>query len=288
MNKSRKQSVLLQISSLKSLPALPEESIKILQAINDPDISIAKLSDALVLSPGLVARLLGLANSAYFGQSRQITDLHTAIVQVLGLQLVKSLTMTIVLQVQLDNHACKGFDTKVFWTHSLLTAIGAQKLATFFRPADISISTVYTSGLLLYIGFLVAAHLYPKEFEQILVENQTDYIELGKAVSQHLGLSHYQMGYMLLHKWQLPDIFQDILQRFEDTELKVDVAKHIHILRASQTIVCAMLEEETWNDESLQQLADALMLPLDQITSVVDELTDKKQDIEQLAEIMRA
>ena len=286
MNNSIKQSVLLQINNLKNLPALPEESIKILEAINDPDISMAKLADTLALSPGLVARLLGLANSAYFGQTRQITDLHTAIVQVLGLQLVKSLTVSIVLNAQLDSRHCKGFDTKSFWTHSLLTAIGAQKLASN-QSAELPISTIYTSGLLLYIGLLVAAHLYPSEFDQILVEKQEDYLTLGEEISRHLGLSHYQMGYMLLNKWQLPLIYQMILHRFEDTTLTGDEAKLIQILRASQQIACLLLDEDTWNDDRLKPLAESLMLSIDVVSNIVNELVEKKEDIQNLADVMR-
>lgn len=128
MNADIGMAVQIQINKLKNLPALPEASVKILEAINDPEISIEKLANVLSLSPGLVARLLGLANSAYFGQTRPIKDLRTAIVQVLGLQLVKSLTVGIVLNVQIDTSQCKNFDSKSFWLHSLLTAMAAQKI----------------------------------------------------------------------------------------------------------------------------------------------------------------
>ena len=136
MNDEIRQSIQLKINRLKSLPALPEASVKILEAIQNPDISIEQLAEVLALSPGLVARLLGLANSAYFGQARQIKDLRTAIVQVLGLQLAKSLTVGIVLNVQIDANRCKGFDTHAFWMHSLLTAMAAQKLVAF-SPSNV-------------------------------------------------------------------------------------------------------------------------------------------------------
>ena len=115
MNEKLNHALFLQINKLKNLPALPEASTRILDAINDPEIPIEQLAEVLSLSPSVVARLLGLANSAYFGQSRTISSLPTAIFQVLGLDLVKTLTLGIILNVQFDTRKCQSFDTKYFW-----------------------------------------------------------------------------------------------------------------------------------------------------------------------------
>lgn len=287
MREDIKGSARLRINKLKSLPALPEASVKILEAINDPDISIEKLTEVLALSPGLVARLLGLANSAYFGQTRQIKDLRTAIVQVLGLQLVKSLTVGIVLNVQIDTRQCKCFDTNSFWMHSLLTAVAAQKLVAISeRHHPVTGSVVYTGGLLLHIGLLVIAYLFPKEFDQVLAAKQKDYLELSHEVSLHLGLSQYQMGYMLLNKWQLPDVYQMILRRFEDANLTGNEAEQINILRVSQQICCMLLDMGDEDDGRLAQIAEQHLFSVDAITRVFGELVGKKDNIQKLADVM--
>jgi HD-like signal output (HDOD) protein len=214
MNANATRSINSQINRLKNLPALPEASVKILEAINDPDISIEKLVDVLSLSPALVARLLGLANSAYFSQHRTIDNLHTAIVQVLGLTLVKSLAVGVILNVQLNPSKCKNFDTQSFWQLSLMTAVIAQKLSAASPPSKIASATFYTGGLLLHIGILVVAFLFPDELDKILRQQPKNYAELGCDINQVLGLSHYEIGYMLLNKWQLPDVYQNLLHRF--------------------------------------------------------------------------
>jgi len=288
MNDPIKHSVQLKINRLKSLPALPEASVKILEAIHDPDVSIEKLAEVLALSPGLVARLLGLANSAYFGQARQINDLRTAIVQVLGLQLVRSLTVGIVLNVQIDSSQCRGFDTHSFWMHSLLTAVAAQKLVACDPGTSVNSSTVYTAGLLLHLGVLVIAYLFPQELGPLLANEQRDYLTLSDEINRQLGLSHYQVAYMLLNKWQLPDVYQMILRRFEDPDLTGDDAEPIHILRASQRMCCLLIEEGCAEPERLEQIAWESFIAKDAIASVYAELVDKKEAIQKLADAMGA
>lgn len=280
MNENTAHSVHLQINRLKNLPALPEASVKILEAINDPDISIEKLVDVLSLSPALVARLLGLANSAYFSQQQKIDNLQKAIVQVLGLNLVKSLAVGIVLNVQLDPRKCKNFDTQSFWQHSLMTAIIAQKLFTARPLNGITAATVYTSGLLLHIGVLVVAYLFPEVLDKILQAQSTDYVEMGNSINQELGLNHYHMGYMLLNKWQLPDIYQVLLHQFEQTDLTADEASFIHLMQASQLLCNVVLEE---NDADLQLIANQAKVPLEITEKVINEMVENKDNIQNLA-----
>lgn len=283
MNANATRSIHAQINRLKNLPALPEASIKILAAINDPDISIEKLVDVLSLSPALVARLLGLANSAYFSQQRKIDNLHTAIVQVLGLNLVKSLAVGIVLNVQLEPGKCKNFNTQSFWQLSLMTAVIAQKLLAVSPLNGISASTVYAGGLLLHIGILVVAFLFPDELDRILLEQPKNYAELDCDINQALGLSHYEIGYILLNKWQLPSIYQDILHQFEQIDWSGDKATIIHLLAASQAMCGLVLDED---DGDLESIADQANLPLEIAIKLFHEMIDNKEHIQNLAKVL--
>ncbi len=238
MKEKSKQSIQLQINKLKNLPDLPESSMRILAAINDPDISIDKLAEVLSISPGLVARLLGLANSAYFGQSRKINDLRTAIFQVLGLELVKSLSLGVVLNVHFDTRKCHAFNTEYFWMRSLLTAIAAQKLACHNKLQQFPPSTVYTCGLLLYIGMLVLGYLIPEKLDVILQRSKKNRTSVGEEkplinllkLSQHLSsmllddkfVDMDELGILgkqlLLSDADLPRIVDELIERRESIQ----------------------------------------------------------------------
>ena len=64
----------LQISKLKNLPELSAVSIKIIDAVNDPDISVNDLATVISVAPVLAARLSGLASSACFGFAGEMTE----------------------------------------------------------------------------------------------------------------------------------------------------------------------------------------------------------------------
>ncbi len=286
MNGNPKQTIQLQVNKLKNLPALPELSVRILEAVNNPDISIEKLADTLMLSPSLVARLLGLANSAYFGQSRQINDLRTAIIQVLGVELVKSLTMGIVLNVHFDAVRCKNFDTEYFWMRSLLTAVVAQKLAARNGLQSYSPSTVYTCGLLLSIGVLILAFLFPEDMDSVFERCRRQSLAVGDQINREFGMSHYQVGHHLLQKWHLSTIYQSVISQFDAFAAVDDEMELVPLLKASQFISSLVLDNCVPDADQLARLASAASMSVESLVEVVEDMMAKKQDIQKLASIM--
>ncbi|MCQ8102524.1 HDOD domain-containing protein [Methylomonas sp. SURF-2] len=277
-----RESIESRINKLKNLPALPEASVKILAAVNDPDVDIDKLVKVIALSPALVARLLGLANSAFFAQSRQIDDLHTAIVRVLGLQMVKSLSLGILLNVQLDARQCKCFDSQSFWMHSLITAVAAQKLAGIDGGRDLSAANAYTGGLLLHIGLLVVAYLFPKELDVILCRGPSDYRHIETEVQKYFGQSHYQMGYILLKKWRLPEFFLSMLRDIDSKEPVEERAAFVRCILAGQRICYALLDDNA-DESGLEPVAQQAGLPFDQVVMVFRTMLNNKDNVQKLA-----
>jgi HD-like signal output (HDOD) protein len=197
MSANTKQALQWQVNSLRNLPVLPEASLRILEAINTPDVCLDKLVVALSLSPGLVARLLGLANSAYFSRGKCITDLRAAVFQVLGMDLVKVLATGVIFNVQFDTAKCRAFDSEYFWTRSLITAVSAQKLASEVDDLqDLTSSAIYTSGLLLNIGILVLGYAMPEQLNDILLHCKKNNLSINDEITRQLSQSHFQLGGM--------------------------------------------------------------------------------------------
>lgn len=285
MDDFTKLSIESRINKLKNLPALPEASVRILEVVNDPDVDIEKLVKVISLSPALVARLLGLANSAFFGQSTQIDDLRTAIVRVLGLQLVKSLSLGILLNVQLDPNQCKGFDSQSFWMHSLITAVAAQKLASDGNWQSVSPANAYTCGLLLHIGILVAAFAFPKELDEILQQDSNSFLYVEAEIERRFGYSHYHMGYILLKKWRLPEFYQSMLSRFNGNDMPENQTELNRCLHASQQICYLILDQEA-DEKGLDLIAEQALLPVEMLLKVFRTLLDGKDNVQKLASEM--
>ncbi|BBL58493.1 HDOD domain-containing protein [Methylomonas koyamae] len=281
------QTIPFQVGSLKNLPALPEASVRILAAVNTPDISIDKLTSVLALSPGLVARLLGLANSAYFARGAVVSDLRTAIFQVLGLDLVKSLALGIVFNVQFDTRKCLQFDTERFWSESLLTAIAAQRLAADCRQLQaFSASTVYTSGLLLNIGLLALGFLLPDQINGILVKCNASGMAVGGEIARQLGHSHYQLGYVLLNKWQLPTVYQSVLYNYRQRDFSGPERPLLVLLRLSRQLSAGIASGKPIDQAAIDAACHELELAIEMVENTVEWLGENKPALDSLAGIM--
>lgn len=279
---TKEQGIQLKIAKIKNLPPLPEAGIKIIAAVNDPEISVDDLVNAVSLSPALLARLLGLANSAYFGRTGQIKDLRVAIIQVLGTNLVKSLALSIVLNVELDTTKCRLFDADIFWNQALITSLVAQKLTAYCDDENLLPCVVYTSGLLLEIGLLAAVYTAPEEMNQIFSEMKEGEF-LSEKMLAELGQTQYQLGGILLERWHLPEIYQIALKEFHQPMFDGEEKKLILLLELSKTIASFIRTNELEEMPDLSELFEPLSLSKGQIKKVIRDVDNKKDDIKELA-----
>ena len=279
MSQSRK----IDFLKLKTLPPLPEESIRIISVVNDEDISINKLVEVLSLSPVLVTRLLGLANSAFFGRSGKIVDLRSAIIKVLGLNLVRSLSLSIVLNNEIKTSKCKNFDSSFFWNHTLVTALIAEKLAKQVDDKLMQPNIVYTSGLLLNIGLLASVFVCPDQLNEVF--SKTDRIE-GSVINElltQIGENQYEIGAFLLEKWKLPSIYQTVLKQFRQTDFDGEEKKLLELIELSHWVAVYIVENKVDEIPDFSKSLKKLSLSDDFFTQVVDNIIENKENIQGLA-----
>lgn len=287
MNAKAKQKIQMQVGTLKNLPVLPEASLRILEAINTPDVSIDHLAAVLSLSPGLVARLLGLANSAYFARGKDVGDVRTAIFQVLGLDLVKALSLAIIFNIQFDTGKCREFDSEQFWMRSLVTAVAAQKLSVDAgQLRALAPSAVYASGLLLDIGVMVMAYLIPDDLNDILLACKKSQQTVSEEIARQLGQSHFQLGYLLLYKWQLPALYQTVLRHFDDDQFSGPEQSLLTLLRICRRLSACLAAGKTIDTLDFEPACRQLELPMASLNELIGQLSENKEAIQKLASIM--
>jgi HD-like signal output (HDOD) protein len=202
------------------------------------------------------------------------------------LQLVKSLAIGVVLNVQLDVSKCRRFDAHYFWLYSLLMAITAQKLAVASRFGAFPVATVYTGGLLLHIGILVAACLVPEALDKALSTEKTGYLDINDELSHELGISHFELGYLLLNKWQLPNVYQNLLHHYEDQNLTDDAQDLRYILKASQHVCSLLLDSPDEQADRFEELAQQTHFAVNVLRKVFSEMAGNKENIEKMAEVL--
>jgi HD-like signal output (HDOD) protein len=283
---SSAEKMALEIAKIKNLPPLPEASIKIISAVNDPDISVNELVEVISLSPTLMARLLGLSNSSYFGRAGQIKDLRVAIIQVLGLNLVKSLSLSIALNVELDTSQCKLFDANFFWSHALSTALVAQKIAVHLDNELMAPNIVYTSGLLLNIGLLAAVYIFPVEMNNVFANSEQTDGAVSKQMIESFGQTQYDLAGILLERWQLPKVYQNTIKEFRRPEFEGDEKILAELLELSHSLGYYIIADNNEEMSDFSYLLNKLSLSQELVDNIIAELKENKDNINELAAVI--
>jgi len=193
--------------SIAALPPLPATAQEILTCFGDEFIDAEKVASVVESDPGICAKLLGLANSAYFGLAEPVNSIGEAIARVLGVDTVRSLVLAMAIQQTFNSSRCPGFSTERFWVQSLLTAECCKKIAAADEVADDEVRDLsYSAGLCHNLGLLALAHMEAKRTSAVLVanrDNQRPNSLSGKFVDE-FDTDHRIMTSELARTWSLP------------------------------------------------------------------------------------
>ena len=137
------------------LPTIPRVVQQLIAALRDPDVDTRKIGEALSQDPVLSAKVLRLANSAFFGGQRSMASIDAA-VALIGVQALNRLIVACGVSSSFKD--IPGLDLRVFWRDSLIAATAANKLAPRLQ-ADAE--EAYTCGLLHGTGHLILCQTYP-------------------------------------------------------------------------------------------------------------------------------
>jgi putative nucleotidyltransferase with HDIG domain len=192
------------IKDIDNLVSLPSVGARVNKMVEDPSATAADIGKVISQDPALTARLLRVANSAFYGLSSQVNTVSRA-VAVIGSKRVRDLVLATSTISAFEGIPNKLVSMENFWRHSLYCGTAAQILAEQRRIHDPE--TMFIAGLLHDIGQLVIFRKLPKEAKQVLMLSLEgpDDLELHKAEQQVLGFDHAQLGGALLRQWHFPE-----------------------------------------------------------------------------------
>jgi HD-like signal output (HDOD) protein len=176
---------------------------EVIKTIYDESSSAADLAEIIERDPPLTAKILKVANSAYYGATKRITSLQRAVV-ILGFGTIKELVTTIaIVHSFFHQDSTSGIDRAGLWLHSVGTAKASQLIAarTGTPRADIG----YTIGLLHDIGKIVLALSFPDLYSNVLDYSIKKDIKIIEAERKVLNIDHCMIGSILCSIWDLPD-----------------------------------------------------------------------------------
>lgn len=197
------------MAAVEDLPALPDVAMKVIRLADDPNASALALGRVIGTDQGLTARVLRMANSAFYGVSRRIGTVQEGVV-VLGMRTIKVLTLAASVYPVLSRpNNGYSLGRGELWRHSVACGLGAQVLAKHAKPAAPHIGSVtpdeaFVAGLLHDIGKMVIGSLLAGYFEQARALALAENMAFADAERALLGFDHAQAGAAIGEKWNLP------------------------------------------------------------------------------------
>jgi len=167
MHEHIKQRIETVINNIDQLPSIPEVAVKIMNMVNDPNVSFKLIGEEISKDQAMTTNILKLCNSAYFSKGKEITSIERAIVT-LGLKEVKDIIMVIATKPVLDKFVI-GYDLAKgdLWKQGLVVSTIAKNIALKKNRKDIA-DVVFTGGIIHNVGKVVLALFVQSTFSEIL------------------------------------------------------------------------------------------------------------------------
>lgn len=255
------------VQTTGDLPALPAIAGQVMQKVSDPDTTSKQLQDIISMDQALAARVLKIANSAFFGCSRRINRLTDAI-NIMGFNSIKSLVMTSVLG---DLFKSFGLTEKLLWEHSIGCAAACRQIARSVRYPGVE--EAFLAGLMHDLGKVVLNLRQPERMFEIFqdVYNQPGTCTFRDLEMKEFGFDHAQVGRLMARKWNFADEIEEAIGCHHDPSRAKIMPVLANIVNLGNAL-CHRLEIGPTRDPEADpaELESATRLRLDR--DAVDEL----------------
>lgn len=204
-----------------TLPSLPEIALYINAALEKEDVSTSKLSKIIQMDPVIAARVVQVANSPLYGNSKS-DSIQDALARI-GIDGVRTIVMGVVLRDLFMPNTQLVIDTMTkFYEHSIRTGVIcyalAKKLPGFNRDQAFMAGILHDIGV---VPILVVADRHPQIAE--------------KANTLAAVLNHLKsyIGGMVLQQWDFTDKFIEVAKHAYDWNRKVETADYCDLVQVA-------------------------------------------------------
>ncbi|EPN5614394.1 cheVAW transcriptional regulator CheP [Campylobacter jejuni] len=197
----------LLLKSVEVLPPLPDTVSKLRKYVNEANSNIETMKVAEIIStdPLMTAKLLQLANSPYYGFTREITTINQ-VITLLGVgNIINIVTADSIRDSFKIDVSPYGLNTQNF----LKTCNEeATFITNWLNDEDKKLSHLLVPcamllrlGIVIFSNFLIQNHK-DKDFLAFLNKNEN----LALAENEFLGVDHISFLGFLLHRWNFDDV----------------------------------------------------------------------------------
>ena len=203
--------VQVAIARLHDLPASAPIVQKALAQLESPEFVVTEVKKTLLSDSALAARVLRLANSAYFGFRSEVHTISQAIV-LLGPRRIRTLLQRILADKILAELAAGRPDAAPVQRMSLATATASCTLSQLLLREDAE--EMLLGGLLHNIGELFLLSQFSAEY--LRARRLAEELGEKEAAQAVFGVTPSQAGRQLLERWNFPPLYRVVVEHIDE------------------------------------------------------------------------
>ena len=254
------------LAGLGTLPSMPRPYRDLVEELHADEPSIGRVADIVGSDAAMVARILQLVNSAFFGVHQRVTTPFEA-TQLLGLDTIRHLLLSASAFSQLGQSEPQRARAESVWRHSLRVSMSANAIATAAGLDRDQRELATVVGMLHDIGLLIFETSMPERFRTVVAQARTDGVSVSEAEVAAFGATHAEAGAFLLDAWGLPvDLvsavaFHDRPSHFGVQEFGVVTVAHVAAAITQESdaggMPCLRLDEAHLDQAGVSDQLDA-------------------------------
>jgi len=199
------------------LPTFPSTFLKLMEQCQSDVVGFAEILHLVEQDAGMVAKILGLANSSAYSRGTPIATLERAM-QFIGTEMIKIIVINESVSQVFDKMSQSlGADLSHFWAHSLQTGVAARMLAQTTGYANVE--EAYLSGLLHDVGRLALLTVMPQQYKGHF--HRIDNDDLCGFEKLTLHTDHAEVGSWLVNLWKLDSFIAQAVQYHHEAPVRL-------------------------------------------------------------------
>jgi HD-like signal output (HDOD) protein/CheY-like chemotaxis protein len=206
------------LGTVSTLPAPPRFHARVHEVLARDGSSVTDISHEIEKSPPIVAKLLRVANSVYYGSRKSITSVHDAVFFI-GTEYVAGLVAAIETFHGFTCVSRPEFAAEIegLWNSAVSRSLVAKRIAERWQGCE-SPETVYVTSLLQDIGQAALLCFDPERYADFRKRCPGALNMDGIMESSFFGMPHDAIGAALLEYWNFPpSIVSGVSQHHKQT-----------------------------------------------------------------------
>lgn len=269
--------VLEKLDRIREIPTLPSIVLELNRLLQDPDTSVARISQTIEKDQATALKILKLVNSAFYGLQSKVGDLRSAVIM-LGYNAVRNAIVSVsVIEAFASKIKLPDFDFTDFWKHSLAVAVTSKSIAYSTRLN--SPDNCFVGGLLHDVGKVIMAQYFQQLFASVWTTFKQDAISFYEAEQKVIPTNHAAIGARLASRWQLPQGLIEAIRLHHDRQFEPRDAEVALIIHLANIIVNSYTEDpdcvidfNVLHPEARKLMMGALKNVADFYSSIAEEI----------------